>query len=94
MPELPSGKMRRYAELGLPPADVLLLTDDVASARYFEETIAAGAPPKLAANWILGDVAAFCNVRSWNPKPDPAVSLWNTPQSWRSSALRVLPLQR
>lgn len=63
MPELPSGKRRRYAELGLPPADVLLLTDDVSTAAYFEEVLAAGAPPKPAANWILGDVLAHCNVR-------------------------------
>ena len=67
MPELPSGKRRRYAELGLPAADVLLLTDDVSTAAYFEETLVAGAPPKLAANWILGDVLAHCNVstRHW-----------------------------
>ena len=63
MPELPSSKRRRYAELGLPRADVLLLTDDVASAAYFEAAVAAGAPPKAASNWILGDIAAFCNVR-------------------------------
>jgi Asp-tRNA(Asn)/Glu-tRNA(Gln) amidotransferase B subunit len=42
---------------------VLLLTDDVATAAYFEATVAEGAPPKAAANWILGDIAAFCNVR-------------------------------
>lgn len=67
MPELPSGKRRRYAELGLPPADVLLLTDDVSTAAYFEATLAAGAPPKPAANWILGDVLAHCNVSVRDP---------------------------
>jgi len=63
MPELPSGKRRRYADMGLPRADVLLLTDDVASAAYFEAVVDAGAPPKAAANWILGDIGAHCNVR-------------------------------
>ena len=63
MPELPSSKRRRYADLGLPRADVLLLTDDVATAAYFEAAVAVGTPPKAAANWILGDIAAFCNVR-------------------------------
>ena len=64
MPELPSGKRRRYADMGLPRADVLLLTDDVATAAYFEDAVEAGAPPKAAANWILGDIGAHCNVRS------------------------------
>ncbi len=63
MPELPSGKRRRYADMGLPRADVLLLTDDVATAAYFESAVEAGAPPKTAANWILGDIGAHCNVR-------------------------------
>lgn len=63
MPELPSAKRHRYAEMGLPSADVLILTDDVSTAAYFEASIAAGAPAKPAANWILGDVLAHCNVR-------------------------------
>ena len=63
MPELPSGKRQRYADMGLPCADLLLLTDDVATAAYFEAAVLAGAPPKTAANWILGDIGAFCNVR-------------------------------
>ena len=72
MPELPSGKRRRYADMGLPRADVLLLTDDVATAAYFEAAVEAGAPPKAAANWILGDIGAHCNVRLHEPAGAPS----------------------
>lgn len=62
MRELPAQKRSRFAALGLSDYDVLLLTDDVATAAYFDATLAAGAPAKLAANWILSDLSAHCNV--------------------------------
>jgi len=63
LPELPAQKRRRYeTELGLSPYDARVLTDDRAIAEYFEATVAAGASPKLAANWIMGDISAYLNT--------------------------------
>lgn len=62
MRELPSKKRERFAALGLSQYDTLLLADDVATAEYFDAALAAGAPPKLAANWIASDLSKHCNV--------------------------------
>ncbi|MFN4195256.1 MAG: Asp-tRNA(Asn)/Glu-tRNA(Gln) amidotransferase subunit GatB [Thermosynechococcus sp.] len=60
LPELPAQKRHRYETVwGLPPQDARVLTDERAVAEYFEATVAAGAPPKLAANWIMGDITAY-----------------------------------
>eukprot|EP00737_Agarophyton_chilense_P000627 gb/GEZJ01000696.1/.p1 GENE.gb/GEZJ01000696.1/~~gb/GEZJ01000696.1/.p1 ORF type:complete len:516 (+),score=76.97 gb/GEZJ01000696.1/:203-1750(+) len=57
MPELPVEKRERYQrDFGLSGYDAFLLSDDVVTARYFEESIEAGADPKQAANWIMGDI--------------------------------------
>jgi aspartyl-tRNA(Asn)/glutamyl-tRNA(Gln) amidotransferase subunit B len=40
------------------------LTDDRTKSAYFEATIAAGAPPKQAANWIMGDISAYLNANT------------------------------
>ena len=62
MPELPAQKRKRYGEsLGLPAYDVSLLTESLEKARYFEDALAAGAPAKLAANWLNGDLASRLN---------------------------------
>ncbi|WP_377478492.1 MAG: Asp-tRNA(Asn)/Glu-tRNA(Gln) amidotransferase subunit GatB [Microcoleus anatoxicus] len=60
LPELPAIKRDRYeTELSLSPYDARVLTDDKAVAEYFEEAIAAGAAPKQAANWVMGDITAY-----------------------------------
>lgn len=57
LPELPARKRERYQnELGLSAYDAFIITDDVDVAKYFEATISAGGDPKLAANWIMGDI--------------------------------------
>jgi aspartyl-tRNA(Asn)/glutamyl-tRNA(Gln) amidotransferase subunit B len=62
LPELPAQKRQRYtADLGLSVYDARVLTNDYATMKYFEAAIAAGAPAKLAANWIMGDVSAYLN---------------------------------
>lgn len=62
LPELPAEKRNRYeTELGLSSYDARVLTDDRAIAAYFEAAIAAGATPKPAANWIMGDISAYLN---------------------------------
>lgn len=62
MPELPEAKRARYTgDMGLSEYDAKVLTGDVATAVYFDAAVTAGAIPKLAANWIMGDLAAFLN---------------------------------
>ncbi len=67
MAELPAEKRARYSSLGLPLADVLILADELATADFFDATLAAGADAKQAANWIMGDIMAACKVgcRHW-----------------------------
>jgi len=53
LPELPAAKRDRFiVAYGVTPYDALVLTDSSELARYFEETVKAGAPGKAAANWI------------------------------------------
>ncbi|RFP55082.1 MAG: Asp-tRNA(Asn)/Glu-tRNA(Gln) amidotransferase subunit GatB [Limnothrix sp. CACIAM 69d] len=60
LPELPAQKRHRYeTELGLSAYDAQVLTDERAVAEYFEATVAAGGDVKQAANWIMGDIAAW-----------------------------------
>lgn len=60
LPELPAAKRARYLAAGLPLGDVLVLADEAPTARYFDEVVQAGAPAKQAANWIMGDIMAYC----------------------------------
>ncbi|KAF3772100.1 Glutamyl-tRNA(Gln) amidotransferase subunit B [Nymphaea thermarum] len=59
LPELPDAKRRRYEQLGLTMQDVLFLANDDNVADFFDATITNGADIKLAANWIMGDIAAY-----------------------------------
>ncbi|HXW62615.1 MAG TPA: Asp-tRNA(Asn)/Glu-tRNA(Gln) amidotransferase subunit GatB [Candidatus Acidoferrales bacterium] len=53
MPELPDQKTARFlARYGITPYDTSVLTATRALADYFEAVVAAGGPPKAAANWI------------------------------------------
>ncbi|NJL62765.1 MAG: Asp-tRNA(Asn)/Glu-tRNA(Gln) amidotransferase subunit GatB [Methylacidiphilales bacterium] len=62
LPELPANKRHHYeAKLGLSPYDARVLTEERATAEYFETAIASGANPKAAANWITQDIAAYLN---------------------------------
>ena len=53
MPELPDAKRARFmSKYTLTAYDAGVLSDTRALAEYFEATVAAGASPKTAANWI------------------------------------------
>ncbi|MBW8010456.1 MAG: Asp-tRNA(Asn)/Glu-tRNA(Gln) amidotransferase subunit GatB [Chloroflexi bacterium] len=57
LPELPHAKFKRFqAEYDLNAYDAGVLVADEAVADYFEAVVAADAPPKLAANWISGEL--------------------------------------
>ena len=62
LPELPDAKRARFvAAFGLSDYDAGLLTAEREVANYFEAALAAGAEPKLAANWICGELTAALN---------------------------------
>ncbi|MDR7378985.1 aspartyl-tRNA(Asn)/glutamyl-tRNA(Gln) amidotransferase subunit B [Rhodoferax ferrireducens] len=64
MAELPRVMAARFAEdYGLSEYDASALTQSKEIARYFEAAIAASAPPKLAANWIMGELARRLNTQ-------------------------------
>src|SRR6476660_9386548 len=62
MPVLPAELRRRY-ETGhkLSPYAAALLTESREKAAFFEEIVAGGIDPRLAANWITGELAAVVN---------------------------------
>jgi aspartyl-tRNA(Asn)/glutamyl-tRNA(Gln) amidotransferase subunit B len=63
LPELPDQKAARFsAQYGLSAYDAGVLTASRELAAYYEEVVrAAPADPKLAANWVMGDLAAALN---------------------------------
>jgi aspartyl-tRNA(Asn)/glutamyl-tRNA(Gln) amidotransferase subunit B len=64
LPELPAARLRRFQEqYGLGAYDAGVLTVEPAVADYFEKTVRAlpGVAPKVAANWISGDLFSLIN---------------------------------
>ena len=58
LPELRSEKLQRYVgEMGIPQYDAEVITADPAIALFFEGTVAVGADPKKASNWVMGEFA-------------------------------------
>ena len=47
---------------GLAPADAAMMTQSLATARYYEAARDAGAPAKLVANWVMGEVSRRLNA--------------------------------
>lgn len=69
LPELGEEKRRRYAqEYQLPDYDCQMVTSHPVLARFFEELIALGTPPKQGANWIMGEVLGALSTRSLSPQ--------------------------
>ena len=59
LPELPAAKMQRFrSEYALGEQDARQLTANRDIADYYEAVVNASRQPKLAANWITGDLAA------------------------------------
>lgn len=57
LPELPRARKLRFcSDYGLTDYDAGVLTSTQAMAGYYEAVVAAGAPAKPAANWVMGDL--------------------------------------
>ena len=73
MPELPDARRRRFvATLGLPDYDAAQLTQSPLVAEFFERTVAAGAQPKAASNWMMGELARALKERGRDISDSPA----------------------
>jgi len=78
MPELPGAKRKRFeSQLGLTAYDAAVLTESREKADYFERTVAASVPAKLAANWISVELASRLNEKNldFTKVPIPAMRL-------------------
>lgn len=62
LPELPEVRCKRFVDsYDLSAYDAGLLADELATATYFEEAVANCGDPKLAANWVMGELSAKLN---------------------------------
>ena len=63
MPELPRKMAERFvADYGLPEYDATTLTQSPAMAAYFEQAAQASGQPKLASNWVMGEISKRLNA--------------------------------
>jgi len=71
LPELPEARRARFeSEYGLSAYHAQELTSERAVADYFEDTVGAGAEPKAAVGWVLGEaMTAFNAARSFSVVP-------------------------
>ena len=59
MPELPTQKVERYISLGLSEYDANVLVSQMDIALFMDEALKANVSPKTAANFLMGEIAAF-----------------------------------
>ena len=63
MPELPRAMAERFVQqYGLPEYDATTLTQSQAMAAYFEDTAKVCGQPKLASNWVMGEISRRLNT--------------------------------
>ncbi|MBL8287504.1 MAG: Asp-tRNA(Asn)/Glu-tRNA(Gln) amidotransferase subunit GatB [Rubrivivax sp.] len=63
LPELPAAMAERFQrEDGLPAYDAAMMTQSLPFARYYEALREASGQPKLAANWLMGEVSKRLNA--------------------------------
>jgi len=63
MTELPRAMAERFVrDYGLPEYDAATLTQNKAMASYFEEVAIESNQPKLASNWVMGEVSRRMNA--------------------------------
>lgn len=59
MPELPQQKRERYQSLGLSEYDASVIVEQMSLALFFDKVLELGATPKIAVNFIMGEIAAY-----------------------------------
>jgi aspartyl-tRNA(Asn)/glutamyl-tRNA(Gln) amidotransferase subunit B len=72
LPELPDARQARLTgQYGLSAYDAAVITASRQLAEYFDAVIVDGADPKLAANWIMGDLAKNLNAEGKTIEDSP-----------------------
>ncbi|GAC1424569.1 MAG: Asp-tRNA(Asn)/Glu-tRNA(Gln) amidotransferase subunit GatB [Actinomycetota bacterium] len=72
LPELPAARRTRLqAEHGLAVEQTLFVGASAVSIKYFEDTIAAGAPARDVAVWMAGDLARWLSEKSFDLQSSP-----------------------
>lgn len=72
LPELPDARQARFVEtygLSTYDADVLVSTREMAN--FYEQVVHYSQAPKLAANWVMGDLTAVLNRTNLNIEQSP-----------------------
>ena len=70
VPELPADKRNRFVEsYGLREYDAQVLTATRAIAEYFEKAAKTAGDPRMAANWVTGDLLGALNGRDITESP-------------------------
>ena len=59
MPELPLQKIERYVGLGLSEYDANVIVNQMDIALFYDKALEAGVNPKVASNFLMGEVAAY-----------------------------------
>ena len=59
MPELPEQKRQRYMGLGLSEYDASVVVEQMDLAMFFDEVLKLGANPKIAVNFLMGEISAY-----------------------------------
>jgi len=81
LPELPLEKRERFIrDYAIPPYDAGVLTASRALADYYEEVVRLCGLPKIAANWVMGDVLRLLNeekrdIRDCPVKPESLAAM-------------------
>jgi len=75
LPELPAARAERYEGIGVSEQAALLLSFETEWARYFEAVIAAddSIEPRVAANWVTGELSAELRKQDDQPLADSKV---------------------
>ncbi len=85
LPELPAAMAQRFErDDGLPAYDAATMTQSLAFARTYEAVRQGSGEPKLAANWLMGDVAKRLNAQGLDISQMPI-----TPQTLAQLIRRV-----
>jgi aspartyl-tRNA(Asn)/glutamyl-tRNA(Gln) amidotransferase subunit B len=72
MPELPGAMAQRFERVdGLPAYDALMMTQSRAMAQCYEVVRDTSQQPKLAANWLMGEVSKRLNAQSIGIESSP-----------------------
>jgi aspartyl-tRNA(Asn)/glutamyl-tRNA(Gln) amidotransferase subunit B len=72
LPELPKARRLRYAEqYGLSDYDAGVVTVNKALSDMFDQAAGAGAPAKICANFIMGDISRLLNEKGLDPAQAP-----------------------